>query len=124
MIGTGVYPYRLSMRETASKNRIQELMCLEPRDLGRLITKSGMGRCPVCRGVDSSSEPMAVHENGVQFACGCCRWLPPLHGSPRAWIACSKCNIDGVVVPMYQGKQSKKPISAALELIQEYAGLR
>lgn len=118
MIGTGAYPFRLTMRETASNEDIRQLMAMEPKDLGRLLTKTGTGRCPVCREGD---QPMAVHENGVQFACGCCRSLPPLHPGDRSWAACKLCNDQSNVIPLHGGPGHQRLTTEEVEELQRLA---
>jgi hypothetical protein len=110
------------MKESLARDQIHALMNMKPSELGRKLTGTGAGVCPLCH----LGGRMAVHENGVQFACGCCRMLPPLHVGPASWLACKKCN-DGVVIPMHAGKQragaGPNPLTAVEELMREYVGL-
>lgn len=98
-------------KESLSLAQIEPLLIFKPSGLGRLLNSKGAGQCPRHPGADG---PMAVHEHGVMFPCGCCRWLPALHSDDRTWAACKQCNTN--VVPLHKGP---RPLST-----EEIEGLR
>lgn len=113
-------------KESLSLAEIEPLLILKPRSLGRLLNPQGTGQCPRHPGADG---PTAVHEHGVMFPCGCCRYLPSLHTGDRTWAACKLCNTQHNVIPIHSGGRDVKPVAkgdlaAARELALEYSGLR
>lgn len=76
--------------------QILEDFILDPRELGFRISvvDRPFCRCPFC----FADVKMAVHEHGVQWACGCARMLPQLHLTSGGH--CSRCpTLKHVVVP-------------------------
>lgn len=88
----------LGLKESLDPVVIAALLRFDPRQLGRLLNAKGTGQCPRHPGTEGL---MAVHEYGVQFPCGCCRRLPPLHSHERTWAACKLCCSN--VVPLHKG---------------------
>lgn len=86
------------LKEVLDNAVIEALLNFSPKHLGRLLNATGSGQCPRHPGTEG---PTAVHARGVQFPCGCCRWLPPLHTGDRTWAACKACNTN--VVPLHKG---------------------
>jgi ribosomal protein S27AE len=106
------------MKESLTPEQIGALMRPEDFDLGQKLTGQGSGVCPLCH----LGGKMAVHENGVRFACGHLRWLPSLHASNGD--QCKKCHPElGNVIPITRGA---KPVDldAITELMDTYVGLR
>lgn len=95
----------LGFKESLAHADIVALMSFQPSQLGKCLTRQGTGQCPRHPGGDGA---MAVHENGVRFSCGCCRWLPPLHTGDRAWAACKLCNDQSNVIPLHGGPGAPK----------------
>lgn len=79
----------LGLKESLSLAKVEALLNFSPRQLGRLLNAEGMGQCPRHPGTEGAT---TVHEYGVQFPCGCCRRLPPLHRSDRELAYCGRCN--------------------------------
>lgn len=77
------------LTESLSRAKWLALLSFSPKHLGRLLNAKGYGKCPHHPGAEGMT---AVHEHGVQFPCGCCRWLPALHRSPEEHARCTKCN--------------------------------
>lgn len=77
------------LKESLSSAVIESLMSIGPKHLGRLLNALGYGQCPRHPGATGNT---AVHEHGVRFPCGCCRWLPPLHRRAVDTFDCVKCN--------------------------------
>lgn len=105
------------MRESLSRERITVLMAMEISELGRQLNPEGRGVCPLCR----LGGRMSVHENGVRFACGCCRYLPPLHNGDRSWAACKLCNTQHNVIPMHAGGRKAKSDTEEIQELRRLA---